>query len=50
MFVFTVRHTDVSEQRLYLDSERDYRHPLALNVSMDAAQRDALQAQFGMPQ
>lgn len=48
-FVFTVRNTDVAENRLYLNSERDYRHQLALNVSMDAAQREALQAQLGMP-
>lgn len=48
-FVFTVRNTDVTDNRLYLNSERDYRHQLALNVSMDAAQREALQAQLGMP-
>ncbi|WP_315388795.1 hypothetical protein [uncultured Stenotrophomonas sp.] len=48
-FVFTVKNTDVTEHRLYLNSEHDYRHQLALNVSMDAAQREALQKQLGMP-
>ena len=48
-FVFTVKNTDITDHRLYLNSERDYRHQLALNVSMDAAQRDALQAQLGVP-
>ncbi len=48
-FVFTVKNTDVNEHRLYLNSERDYRHQLALNVSLDAAQREALQKQLGMP-
>lgn len=48
-FVFTVKNTDIAEDRLYLNSERDYRHQVALNVSMDAAQRDALQKQLGLP-
>lgn len=48
-FVFTVKNTDVTEHRLYLNSERDYRHQLALNVSLDVAQREALQKQLGMP-
>jgi len=48
-FVFTVKNTDVTEDRIYLNSERDYRHQLSLNVSLDAAQREALQKQLGMP-
>lgn len=48
-FVFTVKNTDITEHRIYLNSERDYRHQLALNVSLDAAQREALQKQLGMP-
>ncbi|WP_421570626.1 hypothetical protein [Stenotrophomonas sp. PD6] len=48
-FVFTVKNVDVTEHRLYLNSERDYRHQLALNVSLDASQREALQAQLGVP-
>lgn len=48
-FVFTVRNVDVTGDRIYLNSERDYRHQTALSVSLDAAQRDALQAQLGMP-
>lgn len=48
-FVFTVKNVDAEDDRLYLNSERDYRHQLALNVVMDAAQREALQAQLGMP-
>jgi hypothetical protein len=48
-FVFTVKNTDVTEDRIYLNSERDYRHQLALNVWLDAAQREALQKQLGMP-
>ncbi len=48
-FVFTVKNTDVADDRLYLNSERDYRHQTALNVIMDATQREALQKQLGMP-
>lgn len=48
-FVFTVKNVNVEDDRLYLNSEHDYRHQLALNVIVDAAQRDALQAQLGMP-
>jgi hypothetical protein len=48
-FVFTVKNVDVTEHRLYLNSEHDYRHQVALNVSLDASQREALQAQLGMP-
>ncbi len=48
-FVLTVKNTDVTEDRIYLNSERDYRHQPALNVSLDAAQREALQKQLGMP-
>lgn len=48
-FVFTVKNVDVTEHRLYLNSEYDYRHQIALNVSLDASQREALQAQLGVP-
>lgn len=48
-FVLTVQNVDQTEHRIYLNSERDYRHQLALSVSLDAAQRKALLAQLGMP-
>ncbi|MEG2803220.1 hypothetical protein [Stenotrophomonas sp.] len=48
-FVLTVQNVDQTEHRIYLNSERDYRHQVALSVSLDAAQAEALQAQLGLP-
>lgn len=48
-FVLTVQNVDEAEHRIYLNSERDYRHQVALSISLDAAQGKALEAQLGLP-
>lgn len=48
-FVVTVQAVGEDERRIYLNTERDYRHQLNLTIALDRSLRDALQAQLGLP-
>lgn len=47
-FVLTVQATGTEGERIYLNSERDYRHPLNITLNIDAALRPELEKAFGM--
>ncbi len=47
-FALSVQAVGSEGGRIYLNSERDYRHPLNITLSMDAALRPALEAALGL--
>ncbi|AWH54070.1 hypothetical protein C1924_13195 [Stenotrophomonas sp. ESTM1D_MKCIP4_1] len=48
IFAMTVQAVGSDDGRLYLNSERDYRHPLNITLNMDAALRPELEAALGL--
>lgn len=48
VFVLTVQATGTEGGRIYLNSERDYRHPLNITLNLDAALRPELEKSFGV--
>ncbi len=48
IFPVTVRAIGSEEGRIYLNSERDYRHPLNITVKLDAGLRPELEKAFGL--
>ena len=48
IFAVTVQAIGSEEGRIYLNSERDYRHPLNITVTLDAGLRPELEKAFGM--
>ncbi|MBK0012016.1 hypothetical protein [Stenotrophomonas sp. S41] len=47
-FAMSVQAVGSDGGRIYLNSERDYRHPLNITLSMDAALRPALEEALGL--
>ena len=47
-FVIAVQATGSDDTRIYLNSERDYRHPLNVTVAMDARLRAPLEQALGL--
>ncbi len=47
-FAMSVQAVGSDDGRIYLNSERDYRHPLNITLSMDAALRPALEEALGL--
>lgn len=48
IFPVTVQAIGSGEGRIYLNSERDYRHPLNITVTLDAGLRPELEKAFGL--
>ncbi|WMJ69882.1 hypothetical protein [Stenotrophomonas sp. 24(2023)] len=48
-FAVTVQAVGQGDGHIYLNSERDYRHPLNVTVVLDAALRPEVLAAFGQP-
>lgn len=48
IFALTVQAYGMQDQRIYLNSERDYRHPLNITLNMDAALRPELETALGL--
>ncbi len=48
-FVMTVQATDITPEGIFLNSERDYRHPLNLNVRIAPNMQEDVERQLGLP-